>query len=98
MDKEYYVYMLASGYYGTLYIGVTGDLLHRVHQHRTSEVPGFTAKYKVDRLVWYEVHRYVNDAITREKHLKKWRRAWKIDLINRSNPRWDDLYEPLASG
>ena len=96
MDREFYVYMLSSGYYGTLYIGVTGDLLYRVRQHRSAEIPGFTEEYKVNRLVWYETHQYVRDAIMREKHLKHWNRAWKIDLINKSNPRWDDLYPALA--
>ena len=92
----YFVYLLASRRHGTLYIGVTRDLLRRVCEHKAKLVPGFSAKYGVDRLVWYEVHCDVTDAITREKQLKKWRRDWKIVLIEAENPEWRDLYETIS--
>jgi len=92
----YYVYILASRKHGTLYIGVTNDLIRRVYQHRTDAAPGFTSRYGVHLLVWFECYDDVVNAITREKELKKWRREWKINLIEQSNPNWDDLYESLA--
>jgi len=92
----YYVYMLASRKHGTLYIGVTRDLIRRVYEHKTKVVRGFTAKYGVDRLVWYEIYDDPTNAITREKELKKWRRDWKIRLIEESNPDWADLYPGIA--
>ena len=95
MNKEYAVYILASRIGGTLYIGVTNDLIRRVTEHRNKLVPGFTKKYNVSRLVYFERFRYVRDAIGREKQLKKWRRAWKIQLIEQSNPNWVDLYPGL---
>jgi len=91
-----YVYILASGKHGTLYIGVTSDLVGRVWEHRTGVLPGFTKRYKVHRLVWYEEYGVIADAIAREKQLKKWRRDWKIRLIEESNPEWVDLYEGLV--
>jgi len=91
-----YVYILASGKHGTLYIGVTNDLVGRVWEHRTGVLPGFTKRYKVHRLVWYEEYGLIADAIAREKQLKKWRRDWKIRLIEESNPEWVDLYEGLV--
>ena len=93
---SYYVYMLASRKHGTLYIGVARDLVRRVYEHKTKAVPGFTTKYGVDRLVWYEVYDDPTNAITREKELKKWRRAWKIRLIEEMNPEWRDLYDEIA--
>ena len=96
MDRDFFLYMLASGYYGTLYIGVTNDLLRRVQEHRKSALPGFTADYKVHRLVWYESYGYVYEALAREKQLKHWRRKWKIELIEQFNPQWDDLYPALV--
>jgi len=87
----YYVYMLASHRNGTLYVGVTNDLARRVEEHRSGAVPGFTAKHGVKRLVWYEPHDDVLAAIEREKALKKWRRVWKIALIEDANPEWNDL-------
>ena len=93
----YYVYILASRKHGTLYIGVTNDLIRRVYQHRTDAVPSFTSRYGVHLLVWFECYDDVVNAITREKELKKWRRDWKINLIEQSNPNWDDLYEGIAS-
>jgi putative endonuclease len=91
----YSVYMLASKRYGTLYIGVTGDLGRRIHEHREKLTPGFTSRYGVHRLVWYETYDDPRDAIAREKALKTWRRDWKIRLIEDVNPLWQDLYETL---
>ena len=92
----YFVYLLASGKHGTLYLGVTNDLVRRVYEHRTKAVPGFSARYGVDRLVWFETHEAIEGAIVREKKLKKWRRDWKIRLIEESNPEWVDLYDGIA--
>jgi putative endonuclease len=92
----YYVYLLASRKHGTLYLGVTRDLVRRVHEHKTKVVPGFTSHYGVDRLVWFEIYDDPVEAITREKVLKKWRRDWKINLIEDQNPGWVDLYEGIA--
>ncbi len=97
MSRQYWVYILASGLGGTLYIGVTGDLVRRVFEHRSKAVPGFTRTYGVDRLVHFEVYDDVEQAILREKRLKKWRRAWKIQLIEAQNPNWDDLYPAIAA-
>ena len=94
--RQYYVYILASKIGGTLYIGVTNNLARRVYEHRESLVDGFTKKYDVTRLVYYEVHSEVEAAITREKQMKKWNRAWKVRLIEGSNPNWDDLYTQIA--
>lgn len=95
-QKEYYVYILASQKYGTLYIGITNNLLKRVYQHKEGLVAGFTKKYHVHQLVYYEVHGDVNEAILREKQMKKWRRDWKINLIERDNPQWLDIYRELT--
>jgi putative endonuclease len=94
-DKEYYVYILASQKYGTLYIGITSNLLQRVYQHKEDLAEGFTKKYRVHTLVYYEVHGDVYEAILREKQIKKWRRDWKINLIEKNNPQWLDLYTEL---
>jgi putative endonuclease len=94
--KQYYVYILASKIGGTLYIGVTNNLVRRVYQHREKFVEGFTKQYDVTRLVYYEVHSDIEAAITREKQMKKWNRAWKIRLIEEDNPNWDDLYKQIA--
>jgi putative endonuclease len=91
----YSVYILASQKHGTLYIGVTNDLIRRVYEHRTDAVAGFTRKYAVHTLVYYELTENVEAAIRREKRLKKWSRAWKIKLIEDSNPDWTDLYTGL---
>jgi putative endonuclease len=96
VDKNYYVYLLASGRYGTLYTGVTSDLVKRAWQHREASAEGFTKRYDVKQLMWYEVQNDVNAAITREKQIKKWNRAWKIELIQEKNPQWRDLYEDIA--
>ncbi|MCA1414896.1 GIY-YIG nuclease family protein [Bradyrhizobium sp. NBAIM20] len=92
----YYVYILASKKHGTLYIGVTNDLVRRVHQHKTKAMPGFTTKYGVDKLVLFEIYDDPATAIAREKELKKWRRDWKTRLIEEQNPNWDDLYPGIA--
>ena len=95
---SYYVYILASRIGGTLYVGVTNDLVRRVGEHREKLVPGFTRKYGVTRLVYFEEFQDIRDAIGREKQLKKWNRAWKIRLIEAVNPNWDDLYPGLTRG
>ncbi|MBN9303694.1 MAG: hypothetical protein BGO82_15085 [Devosia sp. 67-54] len=90
--KHFFVYMLASKPNGTLYIGVTSNLVTRISIHRDDLVPGFTRRYGVHRLVWYEWLEFAEPAIAREKQLKKWNRAWKIRLIEQMNPNWDDLF------
>ena len=97
MCRQYCVYVLASRLGGTLYIGVTGDLVRRVYEHRGKFVPGFTRTYGVARLVHFEVFDDVEQAILREKRLKKWKRAWKVQLIETQNPNWDDLYPTIAA-
>ena len=91
-EKLYWVYILASRRYGTLYVGVTGVLGGRIYEHKNDLLPGFTRRYGVHTLVWYEAHSDVYDAIAREKQIKGWNRDWKIRLIEKSNPNWDDLY------
>ena len=93
---QYYVYILASKRNGTLYIGVTNNLVRRVWEHKNDVVEGFTKKYGVHQLVWYEVADTPDAAITREKQLKKWNRAWKLKLIEEKNPHWKDLYQEIA--
>lgn len=95
MKKQPCVYILSSKKKGTLYIGVTSDLVKRVWEHKNNEVEGFTKKYGVHQLVYFEVHEEVKSALTREKQIKKWKRDWKIRLIEESNPNWDDLYESI---
>lgn len=92
----YFVYLMASKRSGTLYLGITNDLARRTHEHKSRRNIGFTSRYGVDRLVWYEQFEDVRDAIDREKVLKKWRRAWKIKLIEDMNPEWKDFYEGLS--
>ena len=89
-------YVLASDRNGTLYTGVTSDLVHRVHEHKGKFVRSFTRRYGVDRLVWFESYDDPENAIRREKELKKWRRAWKLRLIEESNPQWLDLYSQIT--
>ena len=93
--KSYWIYMLASQKNGTLYIGVTSDLIRRVYEHRNHLLEGFTKEYDVSRLVYYEEYDDIGLALTREKQLKKWNRAWKLKLIESNNPSWKDLYEDL---
>ncbi|MFH0854411.1 MAG: GIY-YIG nuclease family protein [bacterium] len=97
LDKNYYVYILASKRNGTLYTGVTSELKVRVCKHKEGFYDGFTKKYKVNRLVYYEIFHDIKLAIQREKQLKKWRREWKIALIEKDNPCWKDLYYELES-
>jgi putative endonuclease len=92
----FYVYLLASRKQGTLYLGVTRDLVRRVYQHREKLTPGFTSRYDVRRLVWFEVYDDPINAIEREKEIKKWRRAWKIALIEKDNLDWKDLYPEIT--
>jgi putative endonuclease len=91
MIKNYYVYILASKRNGTLYIGVTSNLAKRIYEHKHKSIGGFTKKYNVDRLVYYETTEDVESAILREKRLKKWKRQWKVELIEQKNPNWKDL-------
>ncbi len=93
--KEPAVYILASQRNGTLYIGVTSNLVQRVWQHKNEVLESFTKKYGVHMLVYYELHGGMREAIVREKQLKKWNRAWKLRLIEEKNPNWDDLYESI---
>jgi putative endonuclease len=94
--KQPAVYILASAFQGTLYVGVTSDLVQRVWQHKEHVVAGFTKRYDVTRLVWYEMHGSMESVILREKQVKKWNREWKVDLIERENPRWLDLYPGIV--
>jgi putative endonuclease len=94
--RRFYVHILASRIGGTLYIGVTNDLIRRVTEHRLKQTKGFTKKYEVDRLVYFEQFDDAENAIKREKRLKKYNRAWKIRLIEELNPNWDDLYSSIA--
>ena len=96
MIKRFYVYILASNRNGTFYIGVTSDLIKRIWQHKNNQVEGFTSKYKVHRLVYFEEHPTAQSAILREKQMKKWRRIWKMRLIEEKNPGWNDLYEEIC--
>ncbi len=93
----YYVYLLASKRNGTLYLGVTNDIVRRVHEHKLKAVDGFTTQYGVDKLVWFEIYDDVLTAIAREKELKKWRRSWKIRLIEENNAEWTDLYPEIVA-
>jgi putative endonuclease len=95
MEKSSYVYILASQPYGTLYVGVTSNLIKRVFEHRSATVAGFSKEYGVKGLVWYEVHSDVYEAIRREKQIKKWNRDWKINLVQGMNPDWRDLFDDI---
>ncbi len=90
-EKTYYVYILASKRNGTLYVGVTSNLMKRLYEHKSGVIHGFTQEYKVHTLAYYEITTDVNAALTREKQLKKWNRAWKLELIEKMNPGWKDL-------
>ena len=91
----YYVYILASRKNGTLYIGVTNDLIRRIYEHKNKSISGFTSQYDVDQLVWFDQTDDVMSAISAEKRLKRWNRAWKVALIEKTNPQWKDLYPGL---
>jgi len=93
--KQPCVYILASGWDGTLYVGVTSDLIKRVWEHKNDMIEGFTKTYRVHSLVWFEQHESMESAILREKAIKEWKRAWKVGLIDESNPKWQDLYDTL---
>jgi len=93
--KTYFIYIMASKKNGTLYIGMTSNLIRRVYEHKNNLIEGFTKKYRVHTLVYYEHTTDVNAAIMREKQMKKWKREWKINLIEKENPNWNDLYEDL---
>ncbi|MHA3840435.1 GIY-YIG nuclease family protein [Sphingomonas aestuarii] len=102
LAKQPCVYILASGRHGTLYTGVTSDIIVRLHQHREGLIKGFASRYGVAHLVWFEMHETMDAAIQREKRIKQWNRDWKLNLIERSNPEWVDLaiglgFEPLAT-
>lgn len=93
--KDYYVYILTSKKNTVLYTGITNDLVKRVYEHKQNLISGFTKKYNVHKLVYYEQYNDVYEAITREKRIKEWKRQWKIELIEKSNPNWKDLYNDL---
>ena len=95
---EYFTYIMASGRNGTLYVGVTNDLLRRVWQHKNHETPGFTSQYRVHDLVWFESTPSIEAAIRREKQIKNWKRQWKLALVEKGNPYWRDLYPELLGG
>jgi len=97
MAKQFYVYILASKRNGTLYIGMTSNLTKRIWEHKNDIIDGFTKSYNIKTLVYFEIHDDVEIAITREKQLKKWNRAWKIRLIEEKNPAWKDLYSDIRS-
>lgn len=92
---DYFVYLMASGKNGTLYIGVTNDLVRRVYEHKNAAVEGFTSRYAVDQLVWFETTPSIDAAIHKEKQLKNWKREWKVAMIEKFNPEWRDLYAAL---
>ncbi len=96
MDRQPCVYILANDRNGTIYIGVTSNLLQRLYQHRSGEIPGFTSRYGVTKLVRFELFGEMLDAIAREKQLKNWRREWKLNLIEQDNPHWEDLGPSLG--
>ncbi len=95
--KIYYVYILASDRNGTLYVGVTNDLKRRIHEHKSKVFKGFTEKYKVDKLIWYESTESIEAALIKEKQMKKWNRDWKIKMIEEKNYEWKDLYEYMRN-
>ncbi len=94
---SYYVYILASGQHGTLYVGVTNSLARRIAQHKAKQIAGFTKRHDVDRLVWWRAYGEVTEAIGFEKRLKRWRREWKVNLIESENPKWGDLYPAMMA-
>lgn len=96
MEKQFYLYIMASRRNGTIYIGVTSELIKRIWEHKEGIVKGFTKKYNVQMLVYYEIHKDAEAAIIREKQIKKWNREWKLRLIEEKNPRWQDLYDDIC--
>lgn len=97
MNKNFYVYILANKINDVIYTGITSDLVKRIWEHKNKVVEGFTEKYNVDRLVYFEVHNNAEAAIKREKNIKDWKRDWKGQLIEKENPKWEDLYERIIS-
>jgi putative endonuclease len=97
MQKNYYVYILASRKYGTLYTGIAYNLKKRIYQHREKLYKGFTEKYSINKLVYFESYHKIDQAILREKRIKKWNRSWKIKLIEGMNPNWNDLYDEISN-
>jgi len=95
VTKQFYLYIMASKRNGTLYVGVTSNLVQRTWQHKDDQLEGFTSKYGVKMLVYFEVHDTAENAIAREKQIKKWNRAWKLNLIEQHNPEWRDLYDSI---
>lgn len=96
-NKQFYVYILTNIAYGVFYIGVTSDLVRRIYEHKNKLVEGFTKRYNLDMLVYYEIYEDADTAIRREKTLKRWPREWKINIINQFNPDWNDLYDTIAA-
>lgn len=96
MDRQPCVYILASQRNGTLYVGVTSNIPKRIWEHKSGKIAGFTKRHSVKSLVWFEVHETMQSAITREKNIKAWKRAWKLRLIEEKNPHWDDLYDQIC--
>jgi len=96
MERDSAVYIVTSGFHGTIYTGVTSNLLQRIYQHREGTLGGFTARYGCKRLVWFEMGGSMESAISREKQIKNWTRAWKVTLIEEANPTWRDLAEDLG--
>jgi putative endonuclease len=95
--RQYYVYILANKRNGTLYIGITNNLTKRIYEHKNNLIEGFTKKYNIHNLVYYEITNDIRSALAREKRLKKWKRRWKLELIEKSNPKWEDLYNDLLN-
>jgi putative endonuclease len=96
MEKRFFVYIMTSRPQGPLYVGVTSNLVARIFQHKQGEVPGFTCRYNVKQLIYFEIHDTAETAIQREKRMKKWNRAWKVRLIEETNPNWRDLYMDIC--
>ncbi len=96
MEKRFCVYMLSNKWHGTIYTGMSGDLPLRTYNHKTRAAEGFTKKYFIDKLIWYEMHATAADAALREKRIKEWKRDWKIRLIEANNPEWRDLYDEIC--
>jgi len=96
-EKKFYVYIMAKARNSTFYVGVTSNLTKRIWEHKNDQIEGFTKKYDVKTLVYYEIHDNAESAITREKRLKKWNRVWKMRLIENMNPEWSDLYESICA-
>jgi putative endonuclease len=94
---SYYVYIIASRKDGAIYLGVTNDIVRRIYEHRTKAAPSFASRYNITRLVWFEIYDDPTSAISREKELKKWKRSWKVQLIEEQNPEWVDLYDTICN-